>query len=154
MSNISDIIEEFLMQTMGESRSMDISRNELANYFNVAPSQINYVLTTRFNYERGYIIESRRGGGGFITISKTSGNDDEWLREVMNNTLKSDIDMRVATYLIDELRERGVLEDTECGILRSVIHTQALNNPFRIEGKLRSQIIRKALIDKLERKGE
>jgi len=46
------------------------------------------------------------------------------------------------------------LEDTECGILRSVIHTQALNNPFRIEGKLRSQIIRKALIDKLERKGE
>ena len=154
MSNISDIIEEFLMQTMGESMSMDISRNELANYFGVAPSQINYVLTTRFNYERGYIIESRRGGGGFITISKTKGNSDEWLSEVMNNTLKSDIDSRVATYLIDELCERGIFSNDEANILRSVVHVQALNNPFRIEGKLRAQVIRKALIDKLERKGE
>ena len=154
MSNISDIIEEFLMDTLGESRSMDISRNELANYFNVAPSQINYVLTTRFNYERGFLTESRRGGGGFITISRTRGNDDEWLNEVINNTLKNEIDMRVATYLIDELCERGVLTNIESEILRSAMHTQALNNPFKIEGKLRAQIIRKVLIDKLERGGK
>ena len=153
MSNISDIIEEFLMDTLGEARSMDISRNELANYFNVAPSQINYVLTTRFNYERGFLTESRRGGGGFITISRTRGSDDEWLSGVINNTLKNDIDMRVATYLIDELCERGIITTMEGDILRSVMHTQALNNPFKIEGKIRAQIMRKVLIDKLE-KGE
>jgi transcriptional regulator CtsR len=100
------------------------------------------------------LTESRRGGGGFITISRTRGSDDEWLQEVLNNTLKNDIDMRVATYLIDELCERGIFELNEGEILRSVVHTQALNNPFKMEGKIRAQILRKVLIDKLEKGGE
>ena len=129
MSNISDIIEEFLMDTLGEARSMDISRNELANYFNVAPSQINYVLTTRFNYERGFLTESRRGGGGFITISRTRGSDDEWLSGVINNTLKNDIDMRVATYLIDELCERGIITTME-GVIMPNVETIPPKMPF------------------------
>ena len=62
MSNISDMIEAFLIDTLGDDEYLDISRNDLANYFNVAPSQINYVLTTRFNYERGFLTESKRGG--------------------------------------------------------------------------------------------
>ncbi len=70
MANISDIIEQFILKSLGEDDSVDISRNELANFFSCAPSQINYVLETRFTVDRGFVKESRRGGGGFIKISK------------------------------------------------------------------------------------
>ena len=59
MANLSDVIEAFLLQTLGEDDRLKISRNELANYFSVAPSQINYVLSTRFTPDRGYTVESR-----------------------------------------------------------------------------------------------
>jgi len=65
MATISDLIEQFIKSLMGESDTINISRNELAQYFDCAPSQINYVLATRFSFEHGFVIESRRGGGGF-----------------------------------------------------------------------------------------
>ena len=154
MSNISDIIEEFLMQTMGESNTIDISRNDLANYFNVAPSQINYVLTTRFNFERGYMTESKRGGGGHITISKAKGNTDEWLDSVLNKTLKNEIDYRNSIYLLQELVDRDILNKVEAEILQSTLSNNALNNPFKVENKLRANIIKKVIIDKIQRGGE
>ena len=64
MSNLSDIIEEFILNTIGSDDTLNLSRNELANFFNVSPSQINYVLSTRFTIDRGYLTESKRGGGG------------------------------------------------------------------------------------------
>ena len=68
MAKLSDIIEQFLLKTLGEEGEVDISRNELANFFSCAPSQINYVLDTRFTIDRGFLIESHRGGGGFANI--------------------------------------------------------------------------------------
>ena len=62
MANISDIIEKFILDAMQEGQSLQISRNELANFFSCAPSQINYVLATRFSNERGYDVSSQRGG--------------------------------------------------------------------------------------------
>ena len=66
MANLSDIIEGFIKEMFEDIPEgiLDIQRNEMANHFNCAPSQINYVLTTRFTLERGYFVESRRGGGG------------------------------------------------------------------------------------------
>ena len=69
MASISDIIEKFILDNLGESDEIDISRNELANFFSCAPSQINYVLETRFTVDRGFVKESKRGGGGFVIIS-------------------------------------------------------------------------------------
>jgi len=142
------------MQTMGESNTIDISRNDLANYFNVAPSQINYVLTTRFNFERGYMTESKRGGGGHITISKAKGNTDEWLDSVLNKTLKNEIDYRNSIYLLQELVDRDILNKVEAEILQSTLSNNALNNPFKVENKLRANIIKKVIIDKIQRGGE
>jgi len=153
VSNISDIIEEFLMQTMGDANTIDISRNDLANYFNVAPSQINYVLTTRFNFERGYMTESKRGGGGHITISKAKGNTDEWLDSVLNKTLKNEIDYRNSIYLLEELVDRDILNKDEADILQSSLSNNALNNPFKVENKLRANIIKKVIIDKIQKGG-
>ena len=67
---ISDIIEQFIREALEEESSINLQRNELASQFGCVPSQINYVISTRFTNERGYIVESRRGGGGGITIRK------------------------------------------------------------------------------------
>ena len=72
MANISDLIESFLIDLFGDESSIYISRNELAQYFNCAPSQINYVLSTRFTLDKGFAIESRRGGGGYVTLVRLS----------------------------------------------------------------------------------
>ena len=72
MARISDIIAKFINDMIEEEKDKEIiiQRNELADKFNCAPSQINYVLTTRFTTEKGYVIESRRGGGGYIIIKR------------------------------------------------------------------------------------
>jgi len=70
MARLSDIIEDFIKDMLQNTQKsqLEIKRNELANYFGCAPSQINYVLTTRFTVDKGYYIESKRGGGGHILI--------------------------------------------------------------------------------------
>ena len=79
MARFSDTIENFIKDMINEERERQvlIQRNELADKFSCAPSQINYVLTTRFTYEKGYIIESKRGGGGCIVIKKITYDDKE-----------------------------------------------------------------------------
>jgi len=79
MSNISDEIEQFILSIWNDDDPLRLSRNDLAHYFSVAPSQINYVLATRFNFDKGYVIESKRGGGGFITLVKLSDDKEEIL---------------------------------------------------------------------------
>ena len=65
---ISDLIEDFIKDMLKTEDELEIQRNELAEHFNCVPSQINYVISTRFKPSQGYYVESRRGGGGHITI--------------------------------------------------------------------------------------
>lgn len=149
--NMSDMIEEFIKETLGDSERLDISRNELANYFGVAPSQINYVLTTRFNYERGFTTESKRGGSGYVTIQRTDDSDSAWSREILSR-LDSDIDHRSATYLVEEMLARGLIDSPQMAILMSSISPGALANPFRMENRFRAQILKRVLLDLKKRK--
>ena len=68
--NISDLIEEYLKEILQEQEKVEIRRAEMANQFSCVPSQINYVINTRFTVAQGYIVESKRGGGGYIRIQK------------------------------------------------------------------------------------
>lgn len=144
--NVSDMIEEFIKDTLGDSTKLDISRNELANFFNVAPSQINYVLTTRFNYEQGFVTESKRGGSGYITIQRTQDSDVKWLREILNR-LNNEIDYRSACGILEELVERKILLNEQMEILKSALSSHALANPFKMENKLRAQILRRVILN-------
>ncbi len=65
LAQLSDVIEQFIKDMLDEGAQIELKRNELAEHFGCAPSQINYVLATRFTLNHGYIIESRRGGGGY-----------------------------------------------------------------------------------------
>ncbi|MBO5103188.1 MAG: CtsR family transcriptional regulator [Clostridia bacterium] len=149
--NISDMIEEFIKDTLGNSSKLDISRNELANFFNVAPSQINYVLTTRFNYERGFVIESKRGGSGYVTIVRADDSDSKWLREIILR-LNSEIDYRSACYIVEELFDRELINLEQVEIIKSAISPQALSNPFRMENKFRAQILKRVILDLKKKK--
>ncbi len=144
MANISDMIEEFIIDTLGEDEQLDICRNDLATYFNVAPSQINYVLSTRFNYARGFLTESKRGGGGHITILRAV--DDDWEKSVADR-LKDPIDYKSACYIVDEMASKQKLNKDECALLKAVINPVSLANPFKLENQMRSQILRRILFE-------
>lgn len=82
----SDIITAFLMEMLDDcGGNLEIRRNELAHRFNVVPSQINYVISSRFTPELGFLIESRRGGGGYIKISRVQNDSAADIMHIINN---------------------------------------------------------------------
>ena len=91
--NTSDLIESYLKDILENSEIIEIRRAEMAQLFNCVPSQINYVINTRFTFQRGYLVESKRGGGGYIRISKVKISDQHYflkqmLLELFKNYLK------------------------------------------------------------------
>ncbi len=81
---LSNIIEDFIKEMLEQSDMIELQRNELANKFNCVPSQINYVISTRFSPERGYSVESRRGGGGYIKITRAHREAKDYTFKIMN----------------------------------------------------------------------
>ena len=84
MQSITDVIEEFILSTMAQDDMIELSRNDLAKYFSCVPSQINYVLNTRFTLNKGYLIESARGGAGFVKVIRI--NQDKCYYQAFNYT--------------------------------------------------------------------
>ena len=146
MSNISDIIEKFLLDALSQDESMDISRNELASFFNVAPSQINYVLSTRFTNDRGFEVISHRGGSGYIRLVKLDFSNDDYLQNLVKNRLKEPIDFNSAKQVLSNLLDNNIISSNEYDIILNAISQKALANPINMENKLRSQILKNIII--------
>lgn len=143
MSNVSDIIEQFILSTIGEDDVMDLSRNELATYFAVAPSQINYVLSTRFTVERGYIVEGKRGGGGYIRLYRIE-NGKDILRSLYDSIGQS-ITERQAIHLLSRLYESEEITDREYAITCTAISDKALSMPIGIKDEVRANLLKNIL---------
>lgn len=156
MANISDIIESFLLDTLGDNDTLNISRNELANYFSCAPSQINYVLSTRFTPDRGYLIESRRGGGGFITVVRLTREPDELLQEVLNQSISDGIGMARAAQILDRLVQESLLTEREGDLLKTVMSDKALVAPAVAKDGLRAGMLKSMIYEllRLDRSAE
>ena len=152
MSNISDIIEEFILEQLEDSDNIDLSRNELANFFSCAPSQINYVLSTRFTAPKGYIVESHRGGGGFIRLIKVNYEKNDYIRELISTTLEDEIDYNTAIKILDTLYKLDIIDDSARFVLSSAVSSKALSMPVRIENKQRANILKTVLINYLRGK--
>lgn len=146
MANISDLIEAFLLNTLGDDDSLSISRNELANYFSCAPSQINYVLSTRFTPERGYAIESRRGGGGFITVVRINQPPHEMLEELIGHTIAEGLSYNRACQILDRMEAEELLSGNEAQILKVVLSDKALVAPTLAKDGLRASIMKSVLL--------
>lgn len=147
MQNISDIIEQFILDQLQDYSELNLSRNELASFFNCAPSQINYVLSTRFTNPKGFIVESRRGGGGYIKLTRVDLDKNDYLEKLICDTIKDEIDINVANQLIDGLLSRGIIDEREHNIIMSAISNKSLSNPLKMENKLRANILKNILIN-------
>ena len=147
MSKISDIIEAFILEQMEDMEFINLSRNELANFFNCAPSQINYVLSTRFTTPRGFVVESHRGGGGYIKLARINLERDEYIKDLISNVLKEDIDYRESIQILDNLVKLNIVSSDTARAISYAISSKALAMPIKIENRLRSNILKNILIN-------
>lgn len=152
MANISDIIERFLLDSLEKSDRISISRNELADYFDCAPSQINYVLSTRFTLDRGYIIESRRGGGGYVTLLRI-GERSEILDELAKINISEGVSYNRAMQIADRLVDEKLMTEREGALIKALMSDKALVAPGIDKDILRASLI-KNLSKELSKQGE
>ncbi len=115
---IANMIEEMLREGGGE---LELKRNDLAGRIGCVPSQINYVITSRFTPERGYMIESRRGGGGYVRITKVQMTRDEYLMHLFHS-IGSELDDRSGRVFVNAMLEKGVVTLREANIIRGVFN--------------------------------
>jgi transcriptional regulator CtsR len=147
---VSDVIASFIGELLGEAGgTAEIQRSELASRFNCVPSQINYVISTRFSPEHGYIVESRRGGGGFIRITRVEMEPELLIMHTVN-AIGGGIGLPAATALLENLRHGAAISRTEARLMLSAIGDNALR-PARPEerDKLRASILKQMLVNKL-----
>jgi len=152
MANISDIIEAFILKSLGDDKFIDISRNELANFFSCANSQINYVLDTRFTMDRGFIKESHRGGGGYIRISKVSMSDDGFVSNLILESVGDELTEKRLNQILDRLEREDVITEREKEIISCGYSDTALSMPFSFKDKLRASGFKHILMTLLKDK--
>lgn len=147
MGNISDIIESFLKNTieLSDNYVIEIQRAALAEKFQCVPSQINYVISTRFSQDKGYLVESKRGGGGYIRIRKIQINSNELFFNNLNTIVGYEIDQATANDVLKRLYEEKFISDTEYELVKIVIARETLNLPLPARDIIRSNIMRAAL---------
>jgi len=147
MANISESIEQFIIATMGENDSVDISRNSLADYFSCAPSQINYVLDTRFTVDRGFIKESKRGGSGFIKISRLKHSDENaYLNSLIVESIGEELSQKRMMQICDKLVSDGILSKKEQSLIEAALSDDSLSMPFTIKDRVRAKAFKNILL--------
>ncbi|HOA20700.1 MAG TPA: CtsR family transcriptional regulator [Sedimentibacter sp.] len=153
MSNLSDIIESFIKELLDANNNdvIEIQRNILAQQFDCSPSQINYVLTTRFTNDRGYVVESRRGGGGYIRIFRVRSSMEDELKRILNETIGDSITLNKSIDLINALMEREVITEGERAIMQSVLSDRVLNIvAYEDRNKLRADLLKEMILVSVE----
>lgn len=148
MSGLSNIIEEFIKELFQgtEDGIIEIQRNELAEYFDCAPSQINYVLTTRFTPYMGYYVESKRGGGGYIRIMKVEFDTETTINELIVNTIGNSITKNKAYSIIDSLIEEDIITVRESYLMKVALGDTSLVSIPKIRNELRADILKNMLL--------
>ncbi|QXM07273.1 CtsR family transcriptional regulator [Crassaminicella indica] len=147
MARLSDLIEIFIKELLKDAnnRGIEIQRNELANYFNCAPSQINYVLTTRFTVDKGYLIESRRGGGGHIKIFQINVDKNQYIRMLLEE-IGDQISKMKGASIIDVLKEKKMITERESVLMKAAISDRSMNIPMNIKDEVRANLLKSMII--------
>lgn len=143
MSNITDIIERYLKQILhSEGQNMiEIKRNEIADQFQCVPSQINYVINTRFTIEKGYLIESKRGGGGYIRIFRIEHLDESALIDDIIQMINPKVDQQAANHVLSRLLEKEVITKREEKLILSAISRDTLAFQLPLRDEVRARIL-------------
>lgn len=147
---LSDIIENFIKDLIQETDgTVEIQRNELAEYFNCVPSQINYVIATRFNPHQGYYVESRRGGGGNIKIKKINITKSNYLMHIITSVGET-ISMKEVEIFINNFLLNNIITEKEAKLMRAVTSDNTLVVPQNMRDNLRAHIFKNILVNLVE----
>lgn len=146
---ISDTIERFIRDMLAEDESIELKRNELANYFKCVPSQINYVISTRFTTERGYSVESRRGGGGYIKITRVSRDSGSNIIMHVLNSIGDNLDIMTMEAIVKNLYGSEIITSREAKLMLASCGSSALReiNDGEFKNRIRSKIFKNILIN-------
>lgn len=148
LRSISDIIEGYLKGIIeeGQNGTIEIKRSEIAEKFQCVPSQINYVINTRFTAERGYAVESKRGGGGYIRIFRVQANSRKELIENVLQGLQQGASHTMASDMVYRLNEEQVLSDREAKLILAALDRSTLRLPLPERDKIRARILEAMLL--------
>lgn len=146
---MSDVIEEFIKDLLKEDDELEIQRNELAEQFNCVPSQINYVISTRFKPSQGYYVESRRGGGGHIKIKKINITKSNLLMHTINS-IGDSLTSNEVNIFISNFLSYGIISEIEAKLLKVATSDNVLIIPQEIRDKLRANIFKNMLLNLVE----
>lgn len=145
---ISDLIASFLQEGLEEAKDgvLEVQRSDLAQRFNCVPSQINYVMSTRFSPERGYIVESRRGGNGYIRITRVQVDRQTLMMHVINS-LGESVDLASARAILSNLVSAGALDESLGRTFLAAVGDKALASvPRENRDRVRADILKQVLI--------
>ncbi len=146
---ISDTIEHFIREMLAEDESIELKRNELASQFKCVPSQINYVISTRFTTERGYSVESRRGGGGYIKITRIGREGTNNVIMHILNSIGDNLDVMTMEAIVKNLYGGELVSAREAKIMLASCGSSALReiNDGEFKNRIRSRIFKNILIN-------
>lgn len=147
--NTSDSIEAYIKALLAQAGMTELKRSELADVFQVVPSQINYVIKTRFTESRGYIVESKRGGGGYIRIGKVQFSDHHQMLQDLAANIGETVSQQVFNDILQMLYEEKLLTQRETQLLLATTSDEVLGRDALI---LRATMLKK-IIQQVDRKG-
>ena len=137
MSNIADMIESYILRQLAtrQDGQVELRRTEIAEEISCAPSQISYVLSTRFTQDKGFVVESRRGLGGFIRIVQVPLRD--LVYQDMLSKINEETDMETVQSMVRYLAQHGMVETREAALLMQVVtglfHSETLAAKERVQ---------------------
>jgi transcriptional regulator of stress and heat shock response len=152
MGNLADRIEEYLKRILEQTSEgyIILQRSELAGEFDCVPSQINYVLDTRFTVERGYLVESRRGGGGYLRIIRLGLGVEGQYQQIMRQLIGDQLSRARTNGLVDRLLEEQLVTIREAALIKGILMGESLRGEFRDWDVLRARLM-KAILTTLSR---
>lgn len=148
---MSDLITREIIRMLNESgeNTAEIQRNEFAGSIGCAPSQINYVLSSRFTPEHGYIIESRRGGGGYIRIKRVVLNSSSALMHIINS-IGDRIDSMSTRIVIENCLEAGLVNQQTARLMAAAVSESVMQTvPPQLKDTLRAAILKQMLLTQI-----
>ena len=144
--NLSDLIEQYIMNEIGDLNEIELKRNDIAHEFNCVPSQVNYVISTRFSPERGYSVESRRGGGGYIRITRTAPRDESYIMHAVNS-IGNSITQASTTALLGDMYSCGIINAREAKIIMSALSDNSIPVVYPEKGIIRAKMLKNILVN-------
>ena len=147
--NMSDLIESYLTNVLLSNETVEIRRSEIADQFNCVPSQINYVINTRFTIQQGYVVESKRGGGGYIRIMKVNLVDEMDVLNTLGDLIPPQLSVREANHLLQNLYENELISKREAQMMALMMEKDTFPVSVKNGDEIRSNMMKK-LIDNLK----